>query len=398
MKIGIIGGGASGLVASINLARKGYDVTILEANNKCGKKLAITGNGHCNYWNTDQDLNHYASTNKEIFSKIYDLNNHKVLDFFTSIGIVPKINNGYYYPFSKDANSFASSLIRMALSLNVKIIYETKVEDIKKGEYFLVKTNNGEYQFDKVILATGGKSYPKTGSDGSGYDLAKKLGHSIIPTYPALVQIVGQDNYYKDWAGVRSDAIVSLKNGDKVLKVDKGEVQFTDYGLSGICIFNLSSLVKNNKDLIIELNLVPWFQGNKKDLIAYLDKLQEEFPTYSIKEIMEGFLHYKLVNLILKLLKIDHCTFWVDTPQEKLASLLMSFPFKVKETKSFDDAQVTGGGIPLSEINPSTMESNICPGLYFAGEILDVNGDCGGYNLGFAWMSALNIEVANDKN
>ena len=398
MNIGIIGGGAAGLVASINLARKGYKVTILEANNKCGKKLAITGNGHCNYWNADQDLKHYKSTNRDIFSKIYDLSNHQVLDFFSSVGIVPKINNGYYYPFSKDANSFVASLVRLSLSLGVKIIYETIVEDIKKDESFLVKTNNGNYHFAKVVIATGGKSYPKTGSTGSGYQLAQKLGHSIIPIYPALVQVIGQENYYADWAGVRSDAIVSLKNGNDIICTDKGEVQFTDYGLSGICIFNLSSEIKNNKDLIIELNLVPWFQGTKKDLIAYLDKLQDQFPTYTIKEIMEGFLNYKLVNLILKLLKIDKSTYWVDIPQEKLVSFLLAFPFKVKETKSFDSAQVTSGGIPLREINPSSMESNICPGLYFAGEILDVNGDCGGYNLGFAWMSALNIEVTNDQN
>ena len=371
-KVVVIGGGASGLVSAIIASRNNNELIVLEKNNACGKKILVTGNGKCNYWNDDQELSHYHSSNEDILSKIITSENkNKVLNFFSSIGIIPKIKEGYYYPYSSTAASIQYALIKEAHVSGVKIIENYNVETIIKVDNQFV--SNDDIKCDKVILSTGSKAVPKTGSDGKGYELLQ-----------ALVQLRGEENYFKLWNGIRTQAKVSLYIDNKYIKEEVGEIQLTDYGVSGICVFNLSRYVSKslyeNKKVYVNINFADWFKGKKEDFIIFMDNRNTRMKDR------------KLVDTILKINKIDKENSWNKLNQEqkeKIASSILSFHINIKGTNSFDKAQVCRGGLSLEEINPKTMESKLLEDLYIIGELLDVDGDCGGYNLGFAWMSGI---------
>ena len=380
------------MVSAINIKSEAHDVTILEQNNKLGKKLLLTGNSHCNYWNELQDLEKYHSDNIELFNEIFIKQKDKVLEFFDSLGIVPKIKNGYYYPFSNQASSILNALINKIEELNIKVILNEQVIGLKKNDNkFIINTNNNVYECDRVVISTGSLANIK--EQYLGYQFAKDFNHQIIKIKPSLVALVGNDSYYHYWDGVRAEAKVSLFSNNKLIKEELGEVQFTNYGISGICVFNLSNYFNENNNVNIKINFVPWYKEN--NFKEWLNNQNNKLVNYSLKQILEGFLNYKIVNLIFKLLKIKDNAKWEDINQDKLVNYLTSFSFKPIKTKDFINAQTTKGGIPLVEINRQTMESKLVKGLYFTGEILDVNGDCGGYNLGFAWMSALQVNINN---
>lgn len=398
MKIAIIGGGASGLIASIFCSTKENNVTILEKNSMVGKKILLTGNGKCNYWNEDQNLSHYHTHQPELLKMLIpkDLKN-EILPFFESIGIIPKIKNGYYYPTSNQAKSIKESLLLEAKKKNVQIKTDFKVSEIKNenGKFF-INPSTENLEFDIVILSTGGCSYPKIGSDGLGYLLAKQLGHRVINPTPSLVQLITQDSY-KDWSGVRTDAIITLyENGEKKRK-EQGEIQLTDYGVSGICVFNISydikeQLLKGTKQEL-KINFLPFLNiKSLKDGFSWLEERSKKLKTQTIEEQLNSILNDKLIKIILKKSHIKNNQYWNKISQEnqkKLVENLFAFSLLIKDTKGFEQAQVTNGGIPLEEINLETLESKKVKNLYFTGEILDVNADCGGYNLGFAWMSGI---------
>lgn len=394
-KVVIIGGGASGLISSIFAKNKDNEVIILERNSTCGKKILATGNGRCNYWNEDQNLRHYNSTSKNLLEKIITLDNQKqIMTLFDRIGIVPKIKNGYYYPTSNQAISIRNALVTEATKLGVKIYQDALVDKVThSNNKYIVEFNNKEIIADSLIIATGSKASPKTGSTGIGYTLAKSLGHTIIEPLPALVQLVGQGKYFTSWDGIRSDVNVSLYAANKFIKEETGEIQLTSYGVSGICIFNLSrfasAYLKENKKVEVVINFLPWL---KEDAITYFDKRTSLMPSRTIFELLEGLLNNKLLNVFLSILKLDESRKWTDmSKQEKinLINVLTNFHLPIIDTKSFDNAQVCSGGVDLSEINPNTMESLINKNLYIVGELLDVDGDCGGYNLSFAWISGM---------
>lgn len=408
-KVIVVGGGASGLAAAISSARKGLDVTILERNDTLAKKILITGNGKCNYWNEDQDLNHYHSTNEELLKQVITKENQeKVLNFFESLGVVPKIKNGYYYPYSNQAVSIKSVLINEIQNLNVKVVTNSFVEKIeKKDNQFIVSTTDFTYVSDVVILATGSKAAPKTGTDGNGYMLAKNFGHTIIPVLPSLTQVYGDGKYYKQWNGIRVDAKLSLYEDDTFIKEETGELHLTDYGLSGICTFNLSGRIakglKENKEEIIYINFIPDIEVNScESFISWLDKRNEMLSNRTIDQLFDGFINYKLIFLILNLVHIDSHLSWNELSRDKkieFASLILRHAVKVVSTSDFSKAQVCSGGVDLKEINLYTMESLKVKKLYITGELLDVDGDCGGYNLGFAWISGILAgENAGDLN
>ena len=397
----IIGGGASGLISAIFAAMNNNKVTLLERNDKCGKKLLLTGNGKCNYWNNDQNINHYHSHNIDIFKEIKTKDNdQEILDFFDSLGIIPKIKNGYYYPYSNQATSIKNALINKAKMLNVEIINNVYVNKITYNKYFTINPDNENIQAKNIIIATGGKSFKKTGSDGNGYELAKKFGHTIITPLPALTSLIADGNF-KKWSGVRCEATLSFLENGKLIKSETGEVQLTDYGISGICTFNLSryasTSLNHGKKVSININFLPWMTNIKK----YLDKKASNgFP---ISTLLEGILNYKLVNFLLEKSHIKNDEYWKNISNSKkddLINNLRNFTLNIVNTNSFDKAQVTTGGIPLSEINIQTMESKKIKNLFFAGEILDVDGDCGGYNLGFAFLSGMlaGKSIKGDKN
>ena len=396
MKVGIIGGGASGLVAAIYAAASGNEVTILEKNNVCGKKILVTGNGKCNYFNDDMDLKHYYSFNKDFLDRIITKENkEEILSLFARIGIVPKIKNGYYYPSSNQAISVRDALLLESELFEVKVINDFLVEEIVKEDKFVVNPNSESLYFDKIILCTGSKAMPLSGSDGMGYDLAQAFGHSLIKPCPGLVGLCGAEKYFKDWDGVRCDAKISLFENGEFIKEESGEAQLTDEGISGVCTFNLSSLATRSLDKGSEvelfINFLPWL-NSISDTLDFLENRSVEVTGRTLFQFFEGLFNYKLIKVLLNKADINPEKYYDELNKKEkyaLAKTLSKFNLKITGTKSFDRAQICSGGIPLTEINPCTMESLKTRGLYLCGELLDVNGDCGGYNLGFAWISGM---------
>lgn len=395
----IIGGGASGLVAAITAAKKGKQVLLLEKNNICGKKILVTGNGRCNYFNEEQNIIHYRSKNKEKLEKVITKSNtDKVLEFFTKLGIEPKIKNGYYYPFSNQATSIQNALISELKNLNVEVRNNIEVQKIIKEEnYFKIITEKEIFFTEKIILATGSKASPKTGSDGIGYTICKELGHKIIKPLPALVQLRGNEKYFKDWNGIRADVSTQLYEDNEKIAEEIGEIQLTDYGISGICVMNLSGRVARGlaerKKEVVKINFLNGLNiYTKEQCYNFINKRNSLLFNRTIIELLEGILNYKLINVLLKKSNINNKKTWNDLSEiekELLVSNIIELEIDIFDTNSFDKSQVCSGGIALDEMNINTMESNIINGLYIVGELLDVDGDCGGYNLTWAWLSGI---------
>ncbi len=390
MRTIVVGAGASGLTCAITMARRGLDVTVLEKMDSSAKKILVTGNGRCNYWNEDFSNNNFYSSNSDFINKVNTLENrNEVINFFNSVGIVPYIKNGYYYPVSMQASSIRNLLLLECNRLGIKIDNNINVIDIKKeDDKFLVITSNGNYETDSVVLATGSYAYYKDKTNG--YDLCKRLGHTIKPVLPSLVQLIGKDNYYKEWAGVRSNVKVSIYINDSFIKEEEGEIMLTDYGVSGICIFNLSGIANRslyNKDRV---KLLIDFFPQVKDMLSFLEEREKNISKRTIKEFFEGLINNKIIDVILNKCNINNnIDYSLLSLEEKklLCNTIKRFDIDIVESKSFDNAQVCTGGVDTLEIDSNTMESLICKNLYIIGELLDVDGICGGYNLGFAWLS-----------
>lgn len=399
MTVAVIGGGAAGLVAAIYASKKNK-VILIEKNEQCAKKILVTGNGKCNYWNSDQSISHYHSRNMELIENLNtEDNRQEILSFFEKIGIVPLIKNGYYYPYSGTASSIKTALILELKRLNVEVRNNYFVKDIRKeNDKFFITDEIESIVVDKVILATGSLAYYKDDSANVGYNIAKKFGHQLVKILPSLVQLQGNEKYFKDWMGIRCNSIVSIYQDDNFIKSEEGEILLTDYGISGICVFNISGmaakLLDEGKKAIVRINFVPWYKGN--NFANWLEERSKYIGERKIDEFFEGFLNYKLVHVILKVSNIDKNKSWNDlslNEKNVLVNNLLSFSLNITGTNSFDKAQVCSGGVSTLDINKNTMESLIVPGLYFAGEIIDVDGDCGGYNLGFAFLSGMTAGV-----
>ena len=395
----IIGGGASGLISAIYASKGKNKVVLLEKNNTLGKKILITGNGKCNYWNKSINLKNYNSQNIELISTILkDKNKQEITNLFNNLGIIPKIRDNYYYPYSGQATSIQTALIKECKLSNIEIVTNCEVTNIlKENNQFKITTNNKTYIGDKIIISTGSYSCPKTGSTGDGYKFLKQIGHKIIKPLPALVQLNAKEPYLKEWHGIRSDVSVSLIENNKEIQKEIGEIQLTDKGLSGICIFNLSSKASrgldNNKKEQIKINFLhPFNLNNENDFIAWMNKRNITIKNRTISDLLDGLLNYKLINLILKLSKIKKEAYWnniTKLEKIKLGQNLTSFTVNITSTNSFDNSQTTTGGIPLTEIDLNTMESLIEKNIFITGELLDIDGQCGGYNLAIAWITGM---------
>ena len=406
MKIIVVGGGCSGVVSAICAKNDANEIIILERNSSLLKKLLLTGNGRCNYFNEVYNTSFYHSENIDLVDRfICDKNINMAKDFFAKLGVVPKIKNGYYYPYSNQASNIKDILINEIKRLGIKVKYNSYVKDVKKkNDKFIVTCENEEFICDKVVLSTGGFAYPKTGSDGKGYSLLEKLGHSIVKPVPALVQLNAKSKYLKDWDGVRSDVYLELFEDGEYISNESGEIQFTNYGLSGICVFNLSHFISrgllSNKKYLIKINFVPFI----KTLISpWLDNYSKKNPTKDLYELLEGFLNKKLIPIILTESKLDSRKKYSELSNEdkiRLINSLRHFKVEITSTKGFDNSQVSNGGVKLDEIDINTMESKKIKDLYIIGELLDINGNCGGYNLTECWISGIlagkNIGDNND--
>lgn len=387
-KVVVIGAGPSGIIASLK-AKENNEVILIDGNDKCGKKILVTGNGKCNYWNEDIDIKNYYTEDYLKLSKIL-LNKNKVLNYLESLGIYPKIKNGYYYPMSLTSSSIREIFERNIEKSNIKTMYNTKVLDIKKdNNKFLIVTEKDIIKCDKVIIATGSKAASKTGSNGFGYEIAKKFNHTVNPILPSLVSLKSDNKHIKEWSGVRCDANLKLYINNEFIKEEFGEIQLTEDGISGICTFNISSIVSRNlyskNKVKVKINFVPCID-NFKEFIENRSKLLKKF---SIEEILESILNYKLLNVILKISNIDKNTYYnklTNKEKELLIKNICSFELEINNTNSFDKAQVCTGGISLKEINDD-MSSIYDNNLYFTGEIIDVDGICGGFNLAFAFIT-----------
>ena len=395
MRIIIIGGGPAGVTTAIRAKNDQNEVIILERNDRLLKKLLLTGNGRCNYFNEDFSLEYYNSQDTSRIEEIIDdKNGWDVKSFFDSIGIIPKIKNDYYYPVTNQASTIRDALIHEVEKNNISVYcntYVTKVEH--KNDKFLVSTNEREYYCDKVVIATGSYAYPKTGSDGAGYNFLRGFSHNIVPPVPALVQLESNFPYCREWDGIRCDVKLDIYEDDKYQASEQGEIQLTDYGVSGICVFNLSHYASRGlferKKIKLEINFVPFIETL---FIPWIDRYSKKNATKNIKELLEGFLNKKLVPIILKYANIDGKRYYQELSGEErliIARSLTQFTIEITGTKGYDNAQICDGGVRLSEINLETMESELVKGLYVVGELIDLNGKCGGYNLATCWITGL---------
>ncbi len=391
-RIAIIGGGPAGFVTAIYAKKENNQVFIFEKNAEPLKKLLLTGNGKCNFWNRDQDICHYHSKELEDLTKwIHKEMEEEVLDFFQNLGIVYKEKNGYFYPYSNQAISIKNALIEEAQRKRVLLKTNSEIKSIQKeNEKFLIQMERETLSFDKVVLATGSYAYPKTGSTGDGYLFAKNLGHSIKTPLPSLVQLELERPIHAE--GVRSEVKVSIFEDQQFLKEEEGEIQITSYGVSGICIFNLSRYasigLEKKKKMTLKINFLPFL---KENAYSWFCEYSEKQQGKKMGQILDGILNYKLGNEILNISHISKEMKWQDLREEekkKLVQNLTELSCIIKGTKDFSSAQVACGGVSIKEVDEH-FESKIVPNLYFVGELLDIDGDCGGYNLGFAWLSGM---------
>lgn len=385
----IIGGGASGLMTALNIP-KDYEIIILERKT-IGKKLLQTGAGKCNYWNEDININKYYSPNKELLSSILsNENQHSVLDIFRRLGIIPKIKNGYYYPSTESSQTIKNALLTKVASKAI-IKEDFKVTAIsKKNNKFIVSSDKETLTCDKLVVATGSNASLKD-KDYLAYNYLKETNHTINYLLPALVSLQIEDKLLTSLKGLRTDSELSLYENKKLLKKELGQLQLTANSLSGICTFNISSLASrglyNKKEEVVKINFLPFIKTT-----SYLDYFNERnilLEKPQAKELFETILHYKLVNAIFAKEKLTNEK-WDDLSTKKKEALIKDFieyEVEITKTATISEAQTVTGGVSLKEINLATMESLLVKDLYITGELLDVDGICGGFNLAFAFIT-----------
>lgn len=393
----IIGGGAAGIAAALSAAQQNPNaqITILESLDRIGKKILATGNGRCNLTNEYITLGHYHTQQPNRLQKLLqDMTSERVIDFFQSLGLYCISEDmGRVYPYCRQASMVLDILLLALQHSNVQIICSSKVTSIMhKKKSYIIQTEQGQiFHSDAVILTAGGKAAPKQGSTGSGYPLAVSLGHHYIKLYPCLVPLQCKNTALKGLKGIRVHCRAVLFTGQDKLTEELGEVQFTDYGLSGIPALQLSCyLNRENADYAVTLDLLP--DWNYNDLRLLIQQRIKKYPNDTLETFLLGLINKRVLFAVLKTLSIEPLSRTASTLSkrdiDRLASALKSWKFPVTGTLSWDHAQVTGGGIALNEINDD-FSSIYHAGFYLAGEILDVAGDCGGYNLHWAWCSGM---------
>ena len=391
----IVGAGASGCFLALTLKYKNPNlrVLLLEKNDKLGKKILITGNGRCNIGNKNIKIDDYSSNSSlDNLKALIESGSDNYASLLKEFGVLMTNEEDRLYPYSNQALTVCKSFERALLNYGVEIMYNYDVNTIdKKNDTFII---NNEKRSKMVVIATGGKTYPKTGSTGKGYELLKSFGHSITKLYPSLTSLKTNYKYIKDLAGVRVNAKVSLYENDDLITEENGQLQFTKDSLSGICVFNLSRYackMLEHKNLFIKVDYTPDKEAD--ELYNYI----KSFSNYTIEEAISCMLNNKLAKVISKDLKLEgkKVTNLTNNDLTKVVNIIKDMTFKVTSIGDFDVSQVTSGGASLEEFTDN-LESKKCKGLYAVGEVLDVDGKCGGYNLSWAFNSA--IIVCDDIN
>lgn len=469
--VAVIGGGAAGMMAAIEAARAGAIVTLIEKNPQLGKKLAMTGNGRCNYTNLDMSDRiggKFRGFHPEFAAPALDaLPPEAVLDWFRAIGVEPRFRGSYVYPNSDQASAVVDALREELHRLSVKVHYNADVKSVQRVDadtevstakasvpgkaapaseirekrdagYFMIQCTDAVVKADRVILAAGSKAAPKTGSNGDGYFIARKLGHTIVPYVPALCGIRCAGDAFRALAGIRTEAALELVIDGHSVDREAGELQLVDYGISGIPVFQLSRYaayaLQEGKKAAVYINFLPGFTEagaavrnskrassasgistievsaaknaqnaraevsccaakaeDPKDLAVQLYRQrQERLAGRKMESFFTGLLHQKLGQLLLRMASVRPELPVAELSEKQLrslASLSVRFKAECVEMNGFLQAQVVAGGVDTTEVDPGTMASRLVPGLYFAGEVLDIDGICGGYNLQWAWAS-----------
>lgn len=387
MRVIVIGAGASGMLSAILAAKEGHSVILLEKNDRPGKKLMATGNGRCNFLNRRASWVNYHGEDplfaKEVLKAFPPF---KVEELFADLGLeTVELDRGKLFPASLQAKSVLDVLCRAMRKYGVRAKYRSLVRKIeKRGEEFVVESEE-MYRGDRVIFAVGGSVMKKSGSDGSAYVLVQRFGHQITAIMPGIVKLNLKEGV-KDLEGVKFTGRVYFEG--TVPNEETGDVLFTRSGISGQAILNLSASLLRQKVSVFYLDVLPFW----KDAGEKIAKRMERFGEYSFYDLLVGVIHEKLINFFLARAGIDskeQVGAASVRKKEALAKILTACPLQVAGAYSLDDGQVTLGGVDTSKVNPQTLESKLCPGLFFTGEVLDVDGDCGGYNLGWAWASAM---------
>lgn len=401
MKVGIIGAGASGVFAALILKQNYIDTTVIERNANALKKIYATGNGRCNFTNRNVSYKNYHGENpKFTISAIKKFDNYDVIEFFNDMGIPEvELENGKIFPKSLQASSIVKQMMCLANHLEVEFIFDSFVDDVRKnGNVFEVKSNDSIYKFDYLIVACGSKAYKKSGSDGNGYILMKKLGHNIVKTHPGIVQLRLNGDSFKKMSGTKFKANAKLVVDDKEVFEFYHDVLFTDYGISGPTILQLSgeAIRAKNKglDVKIRIDTVDLDENKLYEHLIYIISLNYY---KKIKELLVGLINDNLIEEVLNQAGINYDINVCELSKEeiyKLAHTLKNLEFSVSGYKDEDSGHITCGGVDTDEINPSTMESKKIKNLYIIGEIMDVDGDCGGYNLQWAFSSAYSCAMS----
>ena len=429
--VAVIGGGAAGMMAAIEAARAGAIVTLIEKNPQLGKKLATTGNGRCNYTNLDMGDRiggKFRGFHPEFAAPALDaLPPEAVLDWFRAIGVEPRFRGSYVYPNSDQASAVVDALREELHRLSVKVHYNAEVKSVQRIDtdteasaakasmpgkaasaseirekrdagYFMIQCTDAVVKADRVILAAGSKAAPKTGSNGDGYFISRKLGHTIVPYVPALCGIRCAGDAFRALAGIRTEAALELSIDGRCVDREVGELQLVDYGISGIPVFQLSRYaayaLQEGKKAAVYINFLPGFTEEVEDpkdrAVQLFRQRQQRLAGRKMESFFTGLLHQKLGQLLLRMANVRPELPVAELSEKQLrslASLSVRFKAECVEMNGFQQAQVVAGGVDTTEVDSDTMASRLVPGLYFAGEVLDIDGICGGYNLQWAWAS-----------
>ena len=392
----IIGAGAAGLCAAITSARAGHKVTLLEQNNKIGKKILVSGNGKCNIDNKYINTNRFHSQDPDFIEEVLNGYDFEVVEkFFTSIGLeLVEGKEGKMFPMSLQASSVVELLEYEVKRVGVQIVCDCAVTSInKEANTFTVETSQGTKTCKKLLLASGSPAAPQLGGSNSGYAFAAKMGHTLIPRHPSLVQLCSEEAWVKACAGVKIAGVAKLYANGEYITEKKGDLLFTNYGISGLAILDLSREVStrlaNFNYCALSLDLIP--ELSKEKLTNLLLKRVKEGSEKPLLLWLQGFINKKLISVIVEQSKCKATEEGELNRKEigKLVYAIKNIKLSINDTRGFKGAEVSTGGINTTEINAQTMESKLVPNLYFAGEILDIDGDRGGFNFHFAWVTGM---------
>lgn len=385
-KLAIIGAGASGLAAAIeaSLNTPNLSITLFDKMMRAGKKLLATGNGRCNFTNMDLSPSHFYGE-RNFLRKILTSQFADSVGFFRELGVLTYTEDNRIYPRSQQASAIREALCNATDKPNIRFNFDITVSEIEKKENKFILNDE---EFDAVIVCGGGKASPSQGSDGSCYNILSSLGHKITPVYPALCGLTTNDKALKSLKGVRAECNARLYNNDILLGQEIGEVQFTDKGISGIPVMNLSHRCKNHKNLLLSLDLAEEF--SETELTEHIKAVKSASPNIETECLLNGILNNKLGFAVMEKSGIKPHTTVNKLNSDAIRNLcytIKNLDFSISGTRGFDNAQICCGGVDTNEIDGHTMMSQLVKGLFICGEVIDIHGDCGGYNLHLAWTT-----------